>query len=304
MSTNGAAIGPVIEAATDPVRGFRWRDGAGRSTTLPDLLQDPSHPTAPLVDRHLDALDEVLIAAAGRFGEVLGGGRAPEQTERSQLSELAHTLDRLVHEYTHALEISASPIAIQGGQIVGTAHLLSYRARTVIGTAGPVPLEGELDEPTPGVVPGYAEMAEADPAAPWRGARWIVRTPDGSRLPARLDMLLRDSSGVDRKLTQDTHRQALQTTTSAALAEDVDASVAGGAIDWLLYDWLHANRDDPSSVAVQITRGRLDDAQMIVGAARTSLTLRARLDPTLLDGPPPTGTSARRPPPGSSHDIS
>lgn len=289
MGTNGAGNEPVIEVGTDPVNGFGWRDVAGRTTTLPALVEDPSNPATALVNRHLDALDQVLIAAAGRFGDVLGGGRGPEQAERIQLGVLSRTLDRLVHGYTLALEVSALPIAIHGGQIVGTAHLLGYRARMVTATAGPVPLDGALDEPTPGVVPGYAEMAEVDPAAPWRGARWIVRTPDGSRLPARLDMLLRDSSGVDRKLTQDTHRQALQTTTAAALTDEADPGVAGGAIDWLLYDWLHANRDDPSSVAVQIARGRLDDAQMIIGAARTSLTVRTRVDPTLLDGPRPTG---------------
>ena len=195
----------------------------------------------------------------------------------------------MIDEYGTALDASATLPDIRGGQIVGTAHLLGYRARTVLGVAGPIPLEGVLDAPAPGMVAGYAEMAEVDPDAPARGARWIVRTRDDRRLPARLDMLLRDSSGVDRKLTQDTHRRALRATVDDARRGHVAADDAAGAVDWLLYDWLHANRDDPSSVAVQIAKGRLDDAQMIVQAAETSILLRTDRDPARLQGPPSDG---------------
>jgi hypothetical protein len=282
----GTNTGPYVAAPTDPITGFHWCHAGGQPATLPELVADPAQPIAPLLHAHLDAVDQVLISAAGRFGEVLGGGRAPTDDEREQLGRFHPALDRMVDEYCAALTTTATLPDIRGGQIVGTAHLLGYRTRTVLGVAGPVPLDGALDAPAPGMVAGYAEMAEVDPDDPARGARWIVRTQDDRRLPARLDMLLRDSSGVDRKLTQDTHRRALRAAVDGVGGSRVAADEAAGAVDWLLYDWLHANRDDPSSVAVQITKGRVDDAHMIVRAAETSIQLRTARDPHPMGGTP------------------
>ncbi|CAN5429953.1 hypothetical protein BH23ACT9_BH23ACT9_09810 [soil metagenome] len=270
-----------IEELLDPLQGFVWRLG-GRPIALPDVVADPRRPAGALLRAHLDALDAVLMAAAGSLGQVLGGGRPPSTAERDDLDVLHRTLDRLVHEYAASRTIAGVVADIRGGQIVGTAHMLGVRARTPLGLVAPAPLEDELDIPTPGMVSGHAEMAEVDPHAAWRGARWIVRTQDDRRLPARLGMLLGDSSGVDRDLTQDTHRAALKAATQGAITDAAEPGEASGALDWLLYDWLHAHRDDPSSVAVEIAKGRVDDAEMIVTAAHTSITLRARLRPGLL----------------------
>lgn len=275
--------GPRIEDLVDPLEGFCWHDG-DLPAALPQVVADPLRPAGALLRAHLDALDAVLMAAAGQLGPVLGGGREPVDHEREDLRTLHRTLDRLVHEYAGALQVIGLVPDIRGGQIVGTAHLLGVRARTPLDLVAPAALADRLDEPTPGMVAGYAEMPDVDAGAPWRGTRWVVRCQDGRTLPARLDMLLRDSSGVDRALTLDTHRGALVAVTAAAEGAP-DPIAAGGALDWLLYDWLHAHRDDPSSVAVEIAKGRVDDAEMIVRAAHRGILCRALSDPDLLHIP-------------------
>lgn len=85
-----------------------------------------------------------------------------------------------------------------GGKIIGTAALFSIRARGPLDLLGPVPFDGELDEPSIGVVGGYGQMCQVDPDRPWMGGRWIVRTESGQRLPLTLSMLMFDSSGWRR----------------------------------------------------------------------------------------------------------
>lgn len=271
-----------MDELDDPFAGFCWYDANDRAVGLQELVGEASSLAADMLRAHLESLDQLLIRAAGRLGPVLGGGRAPGGDERVQLATLYRAIDRLSHEYAAARATIGASVEIRAGQIVGAAHLVGMRARMPLGLVAPAPLDGELDEPAPGMVAGYAEMSEVDEARPWTGARWIVRTEDGRRLPARLEMLLRDSSGVDRSLAQDTHRSALRAAVRAAEQGDADARVASGAVDWLLYDWLYAHRDDPASVAVEIAKGRLDDAAIIVEAAHTSIRCRARQDGSLL----------------------
>ncbi len=273
---------PSMEDVDGALDGFCWIDPDGGRTTLAALLGDPRRPAGALLKAHLDALDGIMITAARLLGPVLGGGRPPDRAEEQDLRRLHRTLDRLVHEYATGRRAVGLVTDIRGGQIVGTAHLIGVRARTPLGLIAPAPLADVLDPPAVGMVAGYAAMVAVDEAVPWRGSRWVVRTPDGRRFPARLDMLLRDSSGVDRDLTQNTHRTALTTLVGYVEDPDIDHGEYSGAVDWLLYDWLHAHRDDPSSVAVEIAKGRVDDATMIVDAAAASIRSRAVAQPDLL----------------------
>ncbi len=89
---------------TDDQIGFYWATPSGAPTSLQALVVDDDEPDR-LVATHLEALDDALIMAAKRFGEVLGGGRSPaDAAERDDLLELHRTLDRLCFEYAAALE--------------------------------------------------------------------------------------------------------------------------------------------------------------------------------------------------------
>jgi len=272
-------VRPVIVQDEEQI-GFYWQLD-GRAIALPDLLTVDEEPDR-LLPTHLEALDDALIIATGRFGEVLGGGRRPDDAERQPLVELHRCIDRLVHEYAVAAErLPLDPIPARAGQIVGTAALVGIMARRPLGLLGPAPLDHELDAPEIGVVEGYGDLLAADPSRPWRGSRWVVRATDGRRFPASLAMLLYDSSGVLKDAALDEHRAALNSTVAAAANAGDDAIAAACAIDWLLYDWLMAHRDGPDSGAVEI-RGPQTDAAMIVRAASMSVACRSRLDPHLL----------------------
>lgn len=303
-------------AQTDDRLGFHWCTIDGRPVSLPELCTLDDEPER-LVPTHLSALDDALIDAVQQFGELLGGGRLPAGPEElRRLEELYRVLDRLVHEYDAAASAAGLPVELRAGQIVGTAALVATRARMALGVAGPVPLEGTLIDPGLGVVAGHGRLAAVDPAQPWRGSRWVVEGEDGRRFPLTLSMLLFDSSGVNKSAAEDEHREALRALTAAVEAaagealgdgaggeagggagdeagggeagggaDAVDPVVAAGAVEWLLYDWLLAHRESASSGAVEITRGRTDDAAMIITAAAAAARLRARTDPTLLAVP-------------------
>ena len=134
--------------------GFYWATPAGAATWLEALVDDDDEPDR-LVATHLEALDDSLIIAAERFGEILGGGRGPRADERDDLLELHRTLDRLCFEYAAALEKTGLSADLRAGKIVGTAVLFSIKARQPLGLLGPAPLDDQLDEPTLGVVGGY-----------------------------------------------------------------------------------------------------------------------------------------------------
>ena len=271
-------------AQADGQIGFHWVSPAGRPVSLPALVVTDDEPDR-LVATHLEALDDAMIIAAGRFGEALGGGRRPSRAERDDLRELHRTLDRLCHEYAAGLDLAGLDTEVRAGQIVGTAFLLGIRARQPLDLLGPAPLDGELDDPSLGVVGGFGEMVAADPDRPWRGGRWIVRTQQGRRYPATLSMLLFDSSGVNKDAALEEHREALRSVITAAKAADADPLAVACALDWLLYDWLMAHRDGPDSAAVEIPKGREADAGLIVTAADASVLARATVDPGLLSLP-------------------
>lgn len=263
--------------------GFHWVTPAGTPISLPDLAAVDDEPDR-LVATHLEALDDALIIAAGRFGEILGGGRRPSgPQEREGLRDLHRALDRLCHEYDRALTHLGLTAEIRAGQIIGTAALFGIRARQPLDLLGPAPFDGELDDPAVGVVGGFGEMHQVDPGKPWKGGRWVVRTEAGQRYPATLSMLLFDSSGVNKDASLQEHREALRSVIASMKAEGADPLAAACAIDWLLYDWLMAHRDGPDSAAIEIPKGREQDADLIVSSAAASVTARATIDPGLLD---------------------
>lgn len=269
-------------AQSDGQIGFHWATPKGVPTTLPDLVVDDDEADR-LVATHLEALDDALIIAAERFGELLGGGRRPETAqERDDLVDLHHTLDGLCHQYATALEITGISADLRAGKIIGTAALFSICAREPLGLLGPAPFDGELDDPSLGVVSGFGEMCQVDPDKPWKGGRWIVRTESGLRFPLTLSMMLFDSSGVNKDAAHNEHRDALLSVISAAKAPDADPAAAACALDWLLYDWLMGHRDGPDSAEVVFPKGRDADAAVIVAAAGASVTMRATVDPELL----------------------
>lgn len=262
--------------------GFYWVTPAGAPTALQTLVTDDDEPDR-LVATHLEALDDALIIAADRFGEILGGGRGPaDEAERDALLELHRTCDRLCFEYAAALEAAGLSADLRAGKIVGTAVLFSIRARQPLGLLGPAPLDSELDEPSPGVVGGFGEMQQVDPDRPWMGGRWVVRTEAGQRFPLTLSMLLFDSSGTNKEAARKEHRDALQSVVCAATAAEADPLTVACAVDWLLYDWLMAHRDGPDSAEIVFPRGHEADAALVVTAAAASAAARATVDPGLV----------------------
>ena len=264
--------------------GFYWATPAGAPASLQTLVADPGEDEPDrLIATHLEALDDALIIAAERFGDVLGGGRLPaDATEREDLLELHRTLDRLCFEYAAALEAAGLPADLRAGKIIGTAALFSIRARAPLGLLGPAPFEGELDEPSLGVIGGFGEMQQVDSGQPWKGGRWVLRTEDGQRFPLTLSMVFFDSSGTNKEGARKEHRDALASVVSAARSPDADPLALTCAVDWLLYDWLMAHRDGPDSAEVVFPKGYEADAALVVSAAATSVAARATFDPGLV----------------------
>lgn len=267
---------------TDDQIGFYWATPQGTPTSLQALVADDDEPDR-LIATHLEALDDALIGAATRFGDVLGGGRAPAGTdERDDLVELHRSLDRLCFEYAAALEKADAVADVRAGKIIGTAALLSIRARQPLGLLGPAPFDGELDDPSIGVIGGFGEFHQVDPDRPWKGGRWVLRTEAGQRFPLTLSMLLFDSSGVNKDAARTEHRDALQAVVSAARSPEADPLAVTCAVDWLLYDWLMAHREDPDSAEIVFPKGHEADAALIVSAAAASVISRATFDPGLV----------------------
>jgi len=275
---------PRIEASDDRI-GFYWSSPDGVPVRLVDVLALPEAEADRWLPTHLEALDDVLIDVAGRFGEILGGGRGPRADERDALSDAYRAIDRLSDEYAVAHRAAGAPDDVRAGQIIGTGALMSIRARQSIGMMGPAPFDGDLDQPGPGVVEGRAGLHWVDECDDARGARWLVVTAQGHRLPATLSMLLFDSSGVDKDASLTEHREALGRVAAAVTAPDVEPMTASGAVDWLLFDWVMAHRESADAGAVEIRSGRTADARMIVEAAQASALVRSRFDQGLLELP-------------------
>lgn len=270
---------PRIIQGDDQI-GFGWTTAAGLPATLTDLIASDDEPER-LAATHLSALDDAMIDVARRFGQLLGGGRRPSPQERADLAEVYRSLDAACLDYARAIDtVGVVPDARAGG-IVGTAVLMSILARQSIDLLGPVPLDGELAEPTLGVVGGYGEMVQVDPARPWKGGRWVVRTETGTQLPLTLSMLLFDSSGTNKDAARTEHCAALRALTSAATQPDADPYDVACALDWLLYDYLMAHRDGPDSAEIVFAKGRDGDAAVVVAAAAASVAARATFDPAL-----------------------
>lgn len=261
--------------------GFYWSTAAGKPTTLAALVTTDDEPDR-LIATHLEALDDALIIAAERFGEILGGGRPPaDDTERDALLELHRSCDRLCFDYAAALKTTGATADLRAGKIIGTAALFSIRARRPLGLLGPAPFDGELDEPSLGVVGGFGEYQQVDPQQPWKGGRWVVRTEGGQRFPLTLSMLLFDSSGVNKEGARTEHRDALGSVVDAANLPGADPMALTCALDWLLYDWLMAHRDGPDSAEIVFPKGHDDVPALVVAAAAASVAARATFDPGL-----------------------
>lgn len=270
---------PRIAQADDQV-GFYWVTPDGVPTTLPDLVVSDEEPDR-LIPTHLEALDDALIIAAARFGDLLGGGKHPEPDERDGLIVLHRSLDLLVRDYAVAAELIGVVPDVRAGRIVGTATLFSIRARFAVDLLGAAPLDDELDEPSPGVVGGFGQMVQVAPDQPWRGARWVLKAESGHRYPLTLSMMMFDSSGVNKDGARREHRAAIESCIAGATSGDADPFTVACALDWLLYDWLMAHREDADSAAIQIPKGHDSDGAMIVAAAEASVRARARIDPGL-----------------------
>ncbi|RZT13940.1 hypothetical protein EV589_4651 [Mycobacterium sp. BK558] len=260
--------------------GFHWATAGGLPTTLVDLVGDDDEPDR-LAATHLSALDDAMIDAARRFGELLGGGRRPTQQDREDLAELYRSLDDACLDYARAVDVLDMRPDSRAGRIIGTAVLMSILARQPLDMLGPAPLDGELEEPTLGVVGGYGEMVYVDAARRWKGSRWVVRTESGARLPLTLSMLLFDSSGTNRDAARTEHIEALRAVTSAAAHPGADPYDVACGLDWLLYDYLMAHRDGPDSAEIVFAKGRDGDAGVVVAAAAASVAARATFDPAL-----------------------
>jgi hypothetical protein len=266
------ALIPHIRQADGQI-GFYWVTPAGQPVTLPDLMTADTEPLR-LLPTHLSALDDALIDAAGRWGEVLGGGRpVRDDPEAVELTGLSGALERLNHEYAVAERAAGLTTELRAGQIIGTSALLAIRARMALGGEGPLPFGGMLAEPRPGVMAGHGQFHWVDPDLPWRGGRWLLVGQDGQRYPLTLDMILH-GSGVEKDGALDEHRTALRTLSGLAApltaphqADGADPGVLAGSLEWLLYDWLMAHRESERSAAIEIRSGRPADAAMIVTAA-------------------------------------
>ena len=90
--------------------------------------------------------------------------------------------------------------------------------------------------------------------------------------------MLFDSSGVNKDGARREHREAIESCLRAATASEADPASVSSALDWLLYDWLMAHREDADSAAIQIPKGHDSDAPMIVAAASASVRARAEID--------------------------
>lgn len=263
--------------------GFYWVTPEGVPTTLPALVAQDDE-AERLVATHLEALDDALIIAAASCGELLGGGRPPRGSdERDELLTLHRTLDRLCFEYAAGLDLTGGEADVRAGKIIGTAALFSICARQPLGLLGPAPLDGELDQPTLGVVGGFGELVQVDELRPWLGGRWIVRTEAGQRLPLTLSMMMFDSSGVNKEAARAEHVAELQRVLDAAHAAEADPLAITCAVDWLLYDWLMAHRAGPDSAEVLFPKGCEGHAAVIVAAAAASVVARATFDPGLVE---------------------
>lgn len=262
--------------------GFYWVTPGNKLTSLPNLVVDDEEPDR-LVATHLEALDDSLIIAAGRFGELLGGARQPDDQQRETLLILHRGLDHLCGDFARALELTNMTADVRAGKIIGTAALFSIRARQPLGLLGPAPLDGELDDPAIGVVSGFGRMCHVDPHEPWKGGRWVLEAESGRRLPLTLSMLLFDSSGVNKGAARREHRETIESCIAAANMPEADPFTVASALDWLLYDWLMAHREDPDSAEIQIPKGHESDAAMIVAAVAASVNARAQFDPGLAE---------------------
>ncbi|MBJ7339447.1 hypothetical protein [Mycolicibacterium sp.] len=266
---------------TDAQSGFYWATPNGVPTSLQKLVADDEEPDR-LVATHLEAIDDSLIIAAGRFGEILGGGRRPAAAERDDLLDLHRVLDRLCFDYAAALEATGIVADLRAGKIIGTAVLFSILAREPLGLLGPAPFDGELDDPAIGVIGGFGEMQQVDPDKPWKGGRWVVRTETGRRFPLTLSMLMFDSSGVNKEASRKEHLEAIRSVLTAVRSAGADPMAVTCALDWLLYDWLMAHRDGPDSAEIVFPKGYESDAGVIVAAAAASVAARATFDPGLV----------------------
>jgi hypothetical protein len=264
--------------------GFYWATPAGVPTSLQKLVTDPAEDEPDrLVATHLEALDDALIIAAERFGEILGGGRMPaDAAERDDLLDLHRNLDRLCFEYASAVESVGLSPDLRAGKIIGTAALFSILARKPLGLLGPAPFDGELDEPSLGVVGGYGEFQQVDPELPWKGGRWVLRAESGQRFPLTLSMVFFDSSGANKDGARKEHRDALASVVAGAKAPGADPLAVTCAVDWLLYDWLMAHRDGPDSAEIVFPKGYESEAALVVSAAASSVAARATFDPGLV----------------------
>ena len=72
---------------------------------------------------------------------------------------------------------------LRAGKIIGTAALFSILAREPLGLLGPAPFDGELDDPSIGVIGGFGEMQQVDPATAVEGRPLGRQNRSGPTVP-------------------------------------------------------------------------------------------------------------------------
>lgn len=267
--------------------GFGWLSDDGRPTRLSELLLHADADPARLLSTHVAAVDELLGEVAVRFAALLTNGQAPDPGDHDALAATYRVIDRLTVEYATARSLIGGdppdPVAdaLRAGRVLASGALVSIRARDLLSMTGPVPFDGMLDELPARGLTGRARLAWRD--EPWQGARWLLTTDDGRRVPTDLRTLLAEiTNRRDRESILREHREALDLVVLAAAADGAEPMAASGAVDWLLFDWLMAHRDEYAPQGVRIHVDRVEDARMLIGAATISARLRARYDPNLV----------------------
>ena len=75
---------PRIQTSDDTI-GFYWCSPEGQPMTLADVITLPGAEADRWLPTHLEALDDVLIEVAGRYGEILGARRGPAPVSTTTL---------------------------------------------------------------------------------------------------------------------------------------------------------------------------------------------------------------------------
>ena len=243
---------------TDGQIGFYWATPDGVATTLADLVIDDEEPDR-LVATHLEALDDALIIAAAQFGTCSAAASTPIRANATIWSPCTAAWICWC-AITHWRRDRRHRPRSAGGQDHRHRRVVFDLRPLPLDLLGPAPFDGELDEPSLGVrqriradgAGRYREAVEGRPVDPEIGIRPTISADI-------VDDVVRQLRGEQGRRPTRTPRGD-RTCIATAVAPDADPFTVACALDWLLYDWLMAHREDPDSAAIQIPKGHDSDA--------------------------------------------